>query len=63
MPRPHPTNELEMVSVRVRSTDVQILDAKAKRQDCTLSDVLRQIIGKAARAEQRRLPDRLEVSK
>jgi uncharacterized lipoprotein YmbA len=45
---------LEMVSVRVRTADVEALNAKAKRQACTLSDVLRQIIAKAARAELKR---------
>lgn len=40
-----------MVSVRVLVAHVQTLSAKAKRMDRTLSDELRRIIGKAARAE------------
>lgn len=54
MPRPHQSTELEMVSVRLPASDVAALVAKANRQRASLSDVLRQIIAKAARAEQKR---------
>lgn len=54
---PSTDTEFEMVSVRIKRTDRAALNEKALRQDCTLSDILRQLIAKAAREERRRLTE------